>query len=906
MTDPARVLERALSDRYRIERELGAGGMATVYLAHDIKHDRDVAIKVLHPDLGAALGSERFLTEIRTTARLQHPHILPLLDSGNANGVLYYVMPLVTGETLRARLEREKQLPIDDAVLIAREVADALNYAHSLGVIHRDIKPENILLQGGHALVADFGIALAVQHAGGARMTQTGLSLGTPQYMSPEQAMGERTIDARSDIYALGAVTYEMLTGDPPFTGSSVQAIVAKVLTEKPSLPSTVRDTVTPGVEYAVLKALAKLPADRFASSAEFASALSVRSDTNVGAASGRHSLSSAPLPARWRDPLVLGLGGITLVLAVALALATSRSSERADSFPVRIEINGAVESRSGLTAGLSSTTAPRGSAVLSNDGHSVVYVGPAAAGTGSVLYLRRLDQLKAREIAGTANPAAPVFSPDGKWIAFVAGRRKIVKVPLDGGAPVTLTDVADNGGIDWSSTGDVVFGPGVMEGLKGLSRVNANGGSMPQPFTQIDRTRKELSHEWPRVLGDGKTVLFSIWYGAPERSEIAVASLDDGKVTPLGVLGARALGVVDGQLVYVRADGVAMAVAFDIRRRRVTGAASPVQDSIRIVDASGGDAAASLNNAGGLIFARGAVNRRLVWVDRSGVSHPALNDERDYAFVKISPSGRQVAVNLSTGVKSDLWLLDVATETLTPLTSSGTARNPVWSADGQRILFVSTQGGRSAFWWQSADGSGPAVKAADAPHNAWNIDLAPDGRNTVFNAIYDGTFNLESFVLDSSRERRDISASSNAIEALGRISPDGHHVAYMSDESGRPEIYVRSFPDGGSRIQISADGGTRPVWSRDGKTLYFRSAERDAAIGAPGTRMASVTLARDPMLRVAARQTLFDGPYDREFDVTPDGSRFLMIETRSSAMTLVVIPNWLTELRRLTGKAVR
>src|SRR5947209_8216783 len=237
-------LSAAVADRYRIERELGAGGMATVYLAHDLKHDRDVAIKVLHPDLGAALGGERFLSEIRTTARLQHPHILPLLDSGDANGLLYYVMPVVTGESLRARLDRERQLPIPEAVRIAREVASALDYAHRQGVIHRDIKPENILLHDGQALVADFGIALAVQTAGGQRMTQTGLSLGTPNYMSPEQAMGERTIDARADIYALGAVLYEMLVGDAPFTGSSVQAIVAKVLTERPSPITTIRDTV--------------------------------------------------------------------------------------------------------------------------------------------------------------------------------------------------------------------------------------------------------------------------------------------------------------------------------------------------------------------------------------------------------------------------------------------------------------------------------------------------------------------------------------------------------------------------------------------------------------------------------------------------------------------------------------
>ena len=227
-------LTTALEGRYRIERELGAGGMATVYLAHDLRHERDVAIKVLYPDLGAALGGERFLSEIRTTARLQHPHILPLLDSGEADTLLYYVMPLVRGETLRARIDRERQLPIPDALRIAREVADALQHAHAQGIIHRDIKPENILLQDGHALVADFGIALAVQSAGGQRMTQTGLCLGTPQYMSFEQAMGERVIDVRSDIYALGAVTYEMLAGDAPFTGSSVQAIVAKVLSSEP------------------------------------------------------------------------------------------------------------------------------------------------------------------------------------------------------------------------------------------------------------------------------------------------------------------------------------------------------------------------------------------------------------------------------------------------------------------------------------------------------------------------------------------------------------------------------------------------------------------------------------------------------------------------------------------------
>src|SRR5687767_1996815 len=283
MTGVIPRLGAAVSDRYRIERELGTGGMATVYLAEDVRRRRRVALKVLHPELSAVLGPERFLKEIELTASLQHPHILPLFDSGSADGQLFYVMPFVEGETLRTRLERERQLPIGDAVRLATEVADALSYAHGRGVIHRDIKPENVLLQGGHALVADFGIALAVQQAGGQRMTQTGLSLGTPQYMSPEQAMGEKATDARTDVYALGAVTYEMLTGEPPFSGPTVQSIVAKVLTERPMAPTAVRDTIPPGVEQAVLTALAKLPADRFATAGAFATALTT--DRAAGAA---------------------------------------------------------------------------------------------------------------------------------------------------------------------------------------------------------------------------------------------------------------------------------------------------------------------------------------------------------------------------------------------------------------------------------------------------------------------------------------------------------------------------------------------------------------------------------------------------------------------------------------------
>jgi serine/threonine-protein kinase len=330
----------ALADRYTIERELGQGGMATVYQAHDPRHDRKVAIKVLRRELAAVIGAERFLREIKTIANLQHPHILGLIDSGEVDGTAYYVMPLVEGESLRDRLNREKQLPIADAVRLATEVAAALDYAHRHGVIHRDIKPENVLLHDGSALVADFGIALAVSSAGGTRMTETGMSLGTPHYMSPEQAMGEREITARSDVYALGAMTYEMLLGEPPFTGPTAQAIVAKVMTEKPVSLAARRETVPPEVEDAVLTALAKLPADRFGSAAEFNAALNGAAVTRrLGTSSGR---IGAP-PQGWATGsrrTVVAAVAVAVVATLAAGFFALKAARRPDAPVTRLMLD--------------------------------------------------------------------------------------------------------------------------------------------------------------------------------------------------------------------------------------------------------------------------------------------------------------------------------------------------------------------------------------------------------------------------------------------------------------------------------------------------------------------------------------------------------------------------------------
>jgi len=865
-------LKAALDGRYAVEREIGQGGMATVFLARDVKHGRRVAVKVLHPDLAAALGAERFLAEIKTTANLQHPHILPLHDSGAADGFLFYVMPYVEGESLRARLTRERQLPMDDALRVTQQVASALDYAHRHGVIHRDVKPENILIHERSALVADFGIALAVQSAGGQRMTQTGLSLGTPQYMSPEQAMGERTIDGRSDIYSLAAVTYEMLTGDPPFTGSSVQAIVAKVLSERPTPLRMLRDTVSPAVEHAVLTALAKLPADRYATPADFAAALTTQptSSTQWTAPARKRS--------RLRDPVVAVLGAAAIFLGIATAVLATRD-DRADAFPMRSVIS--------LDSG-----GPIGTGALSPDGRSVVYARGSRSGVGRTYFIRRLDELTSRELAGTDRVnRAPVFSPDGKWIAFIQARRQLVKVPVDGGTPITLAAVPDYGGLDWSSNGEIVVGAGIDEGLQGLFRINQAGGPLV-PLTRVDTARKELSHQGPCILADGKTVLFTIWYGSADKAEIGLTSLDDGKVVPLGLRGATALGVIDGRLLYLGVDGLLMAVPFDQRARRVTGTPTTVLDGIAFQGGGGSDHdEASMNRDGGLVYLRGNENRRLLWIDRSGKKTPVIDDVREFSFVRLSPNGRQAAVTIGTGTKRDIWTLDLAGGTLTRLTTTGTARNPMWSSDGRRIFYVSTQSGRAGLWWQAADGSGAPQLAVVPRRNPWFTDLSPDGRTVVYNGIGTVNFDLESVSLDSTHEARTLSGSPTAIEATGRFSPDGRWVAYVSDESGRPEVYLRPFAENAGRVLISLAGGRRPIWAPSGKELFYWE----------GNRLMSASLTFGPQPTVVSRTGLFAGRYGDDFDVASDG-RFLVSESEATGLELVVIPNWRTELRRVSG----
>jgi tRNA A-37 threonylcarbamoyl transferase component Bud32 len=427
-----------LADRYRVERELGAGGMATVYLAEDLKHHRKVAIKVLHPELAAVLGSERFLKEIELTANLQHPHILPLFDSGVADGLLYYVMPHVDGETLRARLTRETQLAMPDAVRITSEVADALDYAHKQGVIHRDIKPENILLRDGHALLADFGIALAVREAGGNRLTQSGLSLGTPQYMSPEQATGHRQVDARTDVYSLAAVFYETVAGEPPVSGATAQAMIAKLLTERPAALSVLRDTVPASVSAAVTKALSKTPADRFSSAGEFVGAIQAGfAATETGAARPR------------RVRAILAVAGVAAVLVAAAVATMFAVRRRGPTF--------AAGDRIQLT-----TTGDVIAPAISGDGKQLAYFTKRCESRGcsySVVIQDVGRSAKHVLLDNVETDGILEWSPDRRSLlvrnATLDGVAGTYLIPTLGGAPRLISSLFNSLAVDFYSEGD-------------------------------------------------------------------------------------------------------------------------------------------------------------------------------------------------------------------------------------------------------------------------------------------------------------------------------------------------------------------------------------------------------------------------------------------------------------------
>jgi Tol biopolymer transport system component len=897
----AELLERlqsALADRYRLSREIGAGGMATVYLAHDVRHDRPVALKLLRPELSAVIGAERFLAEIKLTANLQHPHILPLFDSGEADSHLFYVMPYIEGETLRDRLNREKQLPVADALRIATEVASALDYAHRHGVVHRDIKPENILLHDGRALVADFGIALAASKASGSRMTETGMSLGTPHYMSPEQAMGEREITPRSDVYALGAMLYEMLTGEPPFTGNTAQAVVARVLTESPRLMVPQRHTIPPAVEAAVLTALEKLPADRFGTAAEFAEALAGRGFTAPATAA---SIAATPVgpaatgtarPTRWK-----AVAAVALALAAVATAAALWGWLRPGTAPVvnrySVMLRQAEELR---------PTAIAGNLGISPDGNRIAYVGPGDG--GNRIWLREHDKLRPSPIPGTEGGLSPFFSPDGNQVAFIVSGQTLKIATLSGGPPVTLSDTLNASGGDWGRDGYIY-----TELNNGLGRVKATGGPIEELYRLSDE-RHEIGAEYPNVMPDGKGIVFRrrIAGKPPNEFEIMEMALPNGAAHHL-TNGVYAHYAESGHLLVVTGDGKLLAIPFDPKKRALTGAPVAMMDGM--LHSGPFEVNFAVSASGTLTYTSGGSlgANSVWWVTRDGKATPvdsSWNPQGTLNSVALSPDGRSLAVTLLRGSTQDIWVKQMPSGPFSRVTFGDTAHfRAQWTGDGRSVVYLNDHGSGSGDpLITRADGTGTPrlllhqaatfAQAFETRDGKWLVlrrSISEPGNGDIF-AVRTGDTTLVPLLTTPARE---LSPS---------VSPDGRWLAYSSDESGNPEVYLRPFPEvTTARWQVSLSGGSNPMWAPNGRELFYLNGRQElcsVAITPGGT---GLTVGAPEMLFPAGAYAVARNA--GVFDVSPDGRRFVLVRGSAAASDaeLVVVQNWFQEVRAKAGK---
>ena len=848
--------------------------MATVYRAHDIRHDRDVAIKVLHPDLAATLGGERFLSEIRTTARLQHPHILPLLDSGQADGMLYYVMPMVTGETLRARLDRERQLPVDEVLRMTREIAGALHYAHGLGVIHRDIKPENILLQGEHAVVADFGIALAVQTAGGTRMTQTGLSLGTPQYMSPEQAMGERTIDARSDLYALGAVAYEMLVGEAPFTGPSVQAIVSRVLTEEPRPIRVQRKAVPPSVEAAVLRALEKLPADRFESAQAFVEALT-RPLTVPLDAPASEAIPAAPA----RRALVPVLAALTLAASGLAAWALTRS--RAEPRDI------------GLlpTAPMLMENIKRNFAV-SHDGRFIVY--EARNGTSSELRVRSLAGSDDRVIAGTEGAkGTPRISPDDARVAFVSGPELRI-VPVAGGPVTTVARVTDPSGGGWLANGQLFFSDDDGRVLRWIDP--DNGPVRSNPVT-LCINAQPFGAGGTVLCGGGSTkVPYLLDPAAPDTRRYfrrsAAAAGDGGPM----LLGSDFRIVDDEYLVYMSIDGAISAARLESRDSLIVGKSVALVPGVhRSVYSGAGQF--DLTRDGTLVYAPGvnAERARFMRWSADGRATPLKVEEAVHLRFTPSPDGTRLASVVEGLQQQELRIYDLATGVAETVEKGFFIGGPAWSRDSRRIVYRKQEIASpdlETVYLRQLNAADPPKVLLTGPYMAHEANSWPSDDVLLLGVNRQGSGNL---VLDPtvSPPRIDTVKLSTYFVAM---SPDKRWLAYSLQ--GIPGVWLQPWPAMNRRYQVDANG-SEARWRGPSELVY--SVKREEA--APSIRRARIGASSESP--VQPPDTLFTDP---RFAETPGWSHAIMANgdvlyaqkpAESLGYYVRVVPNWVAAMKR-------
>jgi eukaryotic-like serine/threonine-protein kinase len=881
---------------YEILSSIGAGGMGEVYRARDTRLDRIVAIKVLPTHLADRPElRERFEREARIIASLNHPHICTLHDIGTQDGIDFLVMEYLEGETL-AQHSQKGALPLEQVLQYSIEISDALDKAHRKGVTHRDLKPGNIMITKTGTKLLDFGLAKLRQEASPANvslsdlptekdpLTAQGTILGTLQYMAPEQVEGKE-VDTQTDIFAFGAIVYEMATGKRAFEGKTQASLIAKILETDPPPISSLQPVTPPMLDRVVRKCLAKEPDKRWQAASDICDELKWIADggSQVGLAptAGRNGMR-----ALGRRGLIASVS--TLFLVAVLASLTTWNLKPAPAPTSQPVTRTAIT----LPPGQQLAGLENGPAVaLSPDGTQLVYV--ARQGGTQQLYLRAMDSLETKPIPGTEGAAIPFFSPDGQWVGFFAGQ-KLKKVSVSGGAALTLGDATFPHGASWGSHGVIAFAPSMGSSLKQVP----DGGGTPQLLTRLEKG--EVSQRWPEFLPDGRAVIFS---GAPTNtswtnSEVAVQLVGTGERRNLIQGATHPSYAASGHLVYAQG-GSLMAVPFDPQRVAFTGTAVPIVEGV-LQSPSSGAAQYSFSATGSLVYIPGGVQadqRRLVWVTRNGTEQPMAADARAYVYPRLSPDGRRVGVGI-TEEESQVWLYDLSREKLDRFTFEGHVNlNPVWTPDGKWIAIQSNREGPLNIFWQRADGSGGLEHLIASEYNNFPMSFSPDGQLLAF-AEVNPTTGYDIWVLRLVDRKAQPFLRTPFNESAPRFSPDGRWLAYISDESGRFEIYVQSYPGPGGKWQISTEGGTEPAWNRNGRELFYRS----------GDKMMSVDIVTQPSFTSGKPRMLFEGPYTPaagttpNYDVSPDGQRFLMVkanEQEAAPTQINVVLNWFEELKR-------
>jgi len=874
---------------YEITAAIGAGGMGEVYRAHDPKLGRDVAIKVL-PE-AFALDAERmarFQREAKVLASLDHPNIASIYGLEDSGGTRALVMQLVEGPTLADRI-KAGPIPVDEAVRIARQIADALEYAHERGIIHRDLKPANVKVTNDDAVkVLDFGLAKALEGDPSSidistsptisRMaTMQGVLLGTAAYMSPEQAKA-KPVDRRADIWAFGCVLYEMLTGKRAFDGETVTDTLAAVIRAEPDW-SLLPAALSVRVRVLLQRCLQKDPKQRLRDIGDarisLDEVLSGEPDPSLTGAAGISALLL-------RRTLMLGFGGVLLAVVTGIAIWNLKPTPSPQ--PVTRAVITLPPDQQLAGMGYGSAVA------LSPDGTHLAYVATQAG--IQQIYLRAMDSAEARPIPGTEGGSEPFFSPDGQWLGFFAGG-KLKKISVSGGAALNLSDAGVPLGGSWGSQRMIAFVPTLTSGLEQVSEQ----GGVPQPLTRPEKG--EVSHRWPEFLPGAQAVLFDIGNSAVS-SNVVVQSIATSRRRILVQAGAQPYYAPSGHLVYLQGTNL-MAMPFDPRRMEATGAAVPVVEDL-LRSSLGVSAQYSVSTTGSLVYVSGGVQsaqRRLVWVSRTGTEQPLAAPARPYLYVRLSPDGRQVALTVAEPALQ-VWLCNLSRDTLTRLTFEGEVNAiPSWTPDGKRIAFLSGKEGTPNIFWQMADGSGSVERLTTSEYVQAPGSWSPDGQLLAF-IEENPTTGYDIWVLRMSDRKAQPFLRTPFNESAPEFSPDGRWLAYVSNESGRDEVYVQPYPGPGGKWQISTEGGTEPVWNRNLRELFYRC----------GDKMMAVDIATQPSFAAGKPRMLFQGQYVPTagtfpfYDVSPDGQRFLMLKRPEQAggapMQINVVLNWFEELKRL------